>query len=143
MQARVEVEVGFVGRVHPGAEDGSEVAAGGHAESVDEIARRPVVLLLHKNAATVGQHEGGDVDRVSFGVFARDRARLVVAGRASEGFSRFDPGEPLTQITEGERRSDLPDPAAEVLRKTAEHGGLAEHADAPDSGRDGLESDCA
>ena len=79
MQARVEVEVGFVGRVRPGAEDGSEVAAGGHAESVDEIARRPVVLLLHKNAAAVSQYEGADVDHVSLGVFARDRARLVVA----------------------------------------------------------------
>ena len=53
MQPRVEVEVGFVGRVSPGAEDGSEVAAGGHAESVDEIARRLVVLLLHENASAV------------------------------------------------------------------------------------------
>jgi hypothetical protein len=93
------VEVGFVGRVSPGAEDGSEVAAGGHAESMDKIARHPVVLLLHKNATAVGQHEGGDVDGVSLGVFARDCARLVVAGLASEGFSRFDPGEPLAGIT--------------------------------------------
>jgi hypothetical protein len=33
MQARVEVEVGFVDRGRPGAKDGSEVAAGGHAET--------------------------------------------------------------------------------------------------------------
>lgn len=33
MQAKVEVEVGFVDRVRPGAKDGSEVAAGGHAET--------------------------------------------------------------------------------------------------------------
>jgi hypothetical protein len=92
MQARIEVEVGFVGRVRPGAEDGREVATGGHPKGVNEIARRSVVLLLHKNAAAVGQHEGCDVDCVSFGMFARDRARLVVAGSASEGFSRFDPG---------------------------------------------------
>jgi hypothetical protein len=51
------VEVGFVGRVRP-AKDSSEVAAGGHAESLDKITRRPVVLLLHKNATAVGQHEG-------------------------------------------------------------------------------------
>jgi hypothetical protein len=61
MQARVEVEVGFVDRVRLGAKDGSEVAAGGHAESVDEIARRLVVLLLHENASAVGQRKGGDV----------------------------------------------------------------------------------
>ena len=67
-----------------------------------------LILLLHKDAAAVGQKEGRDVDRVSFGVFARDCARLVVAGPASEGLSRFDPGEPLARITEGERRSDLP-----------------------------------
>jgi hypothetical protein len=47
------VEVGFVGRVRP-AKDSSEVAAGGHTESVDKIVRPPVVLLLHKNAASVG-----------------------------------------------------------------------------------------
>lgn len=46
MQARVEVQVGFVGWVRTGAEDGREVAAGGHAESVGEIARRPVVPSL-------------------------------------------------------------------------------------------------
>ena len=63
------MEVSFVGRVRAGAKDGREVAAGGHTKSVDEIARPPGVLLLHKNAAAVGQHEGGDVDRVSFGVF--------------------------------------------------------------------------
>jgi hypothetical protein len=62
VQARVEVQVGFVGGVRPGAEDGREVAAGSHAESVDEIVRSPVVLVLHKNAAAVGQYEGGDVD---------------------------------------------------------------------------------
>ena len=33
MQARVEVEVGFVDRVRLGPKDGSEVAAGGHAET--------------------------------------------------------------------------------------------------------------
>jgi hypothetical protein len=44
------MEVGFVSGVGPGAEDGGEVTAGGHAESVDEIARPPLVLLLHKNA---------------------------------------------------------------------------------------------
>ena len=70
--------------------------------------RCPLILLLHKDAAAVGQKEGRDVDRLSLGVFARDRARLVVAGLASESFSRFDPGEPLARITEGERRSDLP-----------------------------------
>jgi len=55
MQAGVEVEVGFVGRVRPGAKDGSEVAAGSHAESVDEVARCPLILMLHKDAAVVGQ----------------------------------------------------------------------------------------
>jgi hypothetical protein len=94
IQASVEVKVGFMSRVRLRAEDGSKVAAG-HAKGVDEIAGRPVVLLLDKNAAAVGQREGGDVDRVSLGVFARDRARLVVPGFASEGFSRFDPGELL------------------------------------------------
>ena len=58
--------MGFVGRVRPWAEDGREVAAGGHGESVDEMARRPVILLLHKNAAVVGQCEGGYV-----GLFAQ------------------------------------------------------------------------
>jgi hypothetical protein len=129
MQAGVEVEVGFVGRVRPGAKDGSEVAAGSHAESVDEVARCPLILLLHKDAAVVGQKKAANVDRLSLGVFARDRARLVVAGLASEGFSCFDPGEPLASITEGERRSDLPHPAPELLRKTAQHGGLAGQAD--------------
>ena len=33
--------------------------------------------------------------------------------------------------------------ASEFWRKTAQHGGVAGHADTPDSGRDGLESDCA
>jgi hypothetical protein len=63
MQARVEVEVRFVNGVRPEAEDGREVA-GGHAEGVDRAP--PVVLLLHKNAVVVGQHEGGDV-----GLFAQ------------------------------------------------------------------------
>jgi hypothetical protein len=54
MQARVEVDAGFVSRVRPRAEDGSEVAASCHAESMDGVARRPVVRLLHKNAAAVG-----------------------------------------------------------------------------------------
>src|ERR1700757_4517211 len=76
-------------------------------------------------------------------MFAPDRAPLIVAGSASEGFSRFDPGKPLAHITEGERRSDLPDPAAELLRKTAQHGRLPGQADTSDSGRDGLQSDCA
>jgi hypothetical protein len=105
--------------------------------------RRPVVLLLHKNAAAVRQHEGGDVDRVFFGVFARDCTRLVVASPATEGFSRFDPGNPPAHITERERRSDLPHPAVELSRKTAQHGGFAGQVDAPDSSRDCLESDCA
>ena len=76
MQASVEVEVGLMSRVRPRAEDGSKVAAGSHAKSMDKIVRRPVVLLLHKNAAAVGQHESCDVDRLSFDMFARDCARL-------------------------------------------------------------------
>jgi hypothetical protein len=78
MQARVEVEVGFVGRVRP-AKDSSEVAAGGHAESLDKITRRPVVLLLHKNATAVGQHEGARTYPLGWG----ERASKGVAGLAS------------------------------------------------------------
>jgi hypothetical protein len=61
------------------------------------------------------------------------------SGAAGQGFSCFDPGEPLTRITEGGRRSDLQHLAAELSRETAQHDGFAWHADAPDSGRDGLE----
>jgi len=72
--------------------------------------------LEHKHTVTVGRSHGIHAEPTTFGLklaghyaeFARDRARLVVAGPASEGFSRFDPGEPLARITEGERRSDLP-----------------------------------
>jgi hypothetical protein len=78
MQARVEVEVGFVDQVRLGAKDGSEVAAGGHAESVDEIARRLVVLLLHENASAVGQRKGGDV-----GLLAQPIRSLVSIRRAA------------------------------------------------------------
>ena len=46
MQARVEV-ASWAG-VRSEAEDGREVAAGGHAESMDEIARRPLVLCFTK-----------------------------------------------------------------------------------------------
>jgi hypothetical protein len=80
MQARVEVEVGFVGRVRPGSEDGRKVAAGGHAESVDEIARRPAILLLHVNATAVGQHEGSDVGLLAQPTFDRLRPIRRVRG---------------------------------------------------------------
>lgn len=89
------MDVCFVGRVRTGADDGREVAADAHAQGVDEIARRRVILLLHQNATAVGQHERADVDRVSLSVFARDCARLVVGRPASEGFSCVDLGEPL------------------------------------------------
>jgi hypothetical protein len=61
MQARVEVEVGFVDQVRLGAKDGSEVGAGNSCEERGRDTRRAIVLLLHRNAAAVGQRKGGDV----------------------------------------------------------------------------------
>ena len=68
------------------AQDRREIAAGRHSQSTNQGTER-----LDRHAAFVGEDEGHDVDRVAFGVFARRRPRLVVAGGAGEcaGDGRF------------------------------------------------------
>ena len=68
-------------------------------------------LLLHRDAAIIGQHERGDVESVPFGVFARDLARLVVPGPTGEALTGLDPHEPLAGIAESEARRRLPAPS--------------------------------
>ena len=49
------------------------------------------------------------VDRVTFGVLTRQRPRLVVAGGAGETRTRFDLGQFLPGVSEGQRAAAWPD----------------------------------
>jgi hypothetical protein len=88
MHQYVEMQVRSMLGIRTRAKDRSEVAAGRHPESADEGIR-----ILDRHATFVSEDEVHDVDRVAFGVFARQRPRPVEASGAGETWTRFDPGQ--------------------------------------------------
>src|ERR1700722_6570362 len=119
MHQHVEMQMRFMLWISARAQDRREIAAGRHSQSANKGTER-----LDRHAAFVGEDEGHEVDRIAFGVFARRRAQLVVAGGASETWTRFDLGQFLPSVSESQRSRDVPNPVGELETEAAEHGRL-------------------
>ena len=107
-----------------GREADAEAAAAALVDRAKE-APHPLVVavpaLLDRHPAAVGEHEGGDVDRIGEAMLAEPRAGLAVDRAAGIGAERLDPPHRLPEPLVRRGLHRFADPARELPGERAGH----------------------
>src|SRR5262245_29983000 len=92
---QIDVDVIVVMDVRARREHGGELIAGGGLHVAQEalLLRQAAPAVLHRDPASVGEREGGDVERIAEGVLGDARARIAVHAAAGIGGDLRDLGD--------------------------------------------------